>query len=682
MFIFADHRSLYARLGLVLLLLQFGLFIFSLPPFQTGLWAQNEPIMLGFFVCALLNSLWLAIGIAQRRLASVPNHLLWKCMVAWVGWQVVATAFAATPWRSWFGNSQTGEGLGWYVILLLMVMLATPLWQIQIYRRALFFTATLDLLVLSALQWFNPAVDLFFDSQRWTPVQYPAYLAFIAGYLWIVATAVGLSKRTWWYCLIAALIGVVLFISKNKSAITLFPGAMIVGILLSTLPLPRTLRRFFYPGKWWRGLAIAACLLPLGWVAFSEGFPALKASYGDTNIISFLSDSEGSLGSRVIINQIAMSAMRHEPSRWIIGDGWGNFFEDMFKYILVDGIRIWQDGHRNPSSTMVDGGGYHSHNQPLEALLSLGLPGLVLWFAVPVAALLGLSRRYFWRVAPMLVAMVVLDYFWFQVFVCLPYQAISLAVLCHLQSRGNHTPTVKQPLWIAAALSVVSVVMVWSCSEQVRTILYSNRLEQRMNDVVRPGDNGEWMAEDIKRGGDRFRAVIPFYLSNLAEKSKRSLTSDNDVVIYGMFLQTAHAMAKAPQVGPAETASEPLIWAFAHTALKNDPLFADFAQKAGDRLEEPVITMVQRAPLRDDLETFYLKDLAAYTHQDIPRQTDILMRILTIAPNHRGALWVLGKILIGQESTKADGIAMMKKAVSLGLDKVFPVTDEEMKQYQ
>ena len=44
-----------------------------------------------------------------------------------------------------------------------------------------------------------------------------------------------------------------------------------------------------------------------------------------------------------------------------------------------------------PNVSLVDGGAFHSHNEPMENLLSLGVTGLLLWFAIPMALILYLT---------------------------------------------------------------------------------------------------------------------------------------------------------------------------------------------------------------------------------------------------------------------------------------------------
>jgi hypothetical protein len=668
MFRFASGPLCYRRLGLALLLPQLGLFLFGLPPFQSGIWLQTEPIFLVVLIFAALTALWLSAGIIKGWLVQQPAHPLFLCLLLWVGWQFLATLGASSPWRSWFGPPQTGEGVAFYVAMLLIFMLAYPLWRMAAYRRLILGTALAAIAAECLLHWLHPS-----PSDPWKPGRWPAYLAFMAGYLWIAVMATPGSKALQ-YCIMIVLMYTALYTSWNKSAILLLAGAMTFSTLLQALQHKHRLQRFLRPAQTWRMLAIAACLLPMAWVFASAHIASKAARMDDLSALTVLADRNESIGSRIPFYQLIFSTMEHEPRRWLIGDGWGRFTDDALKYALVDGVQVFQNGQRRPNWFMVDGNAFHSHIQPLEALLSLGLPGMLLWFALPVIALWYLPRRYFWHIAPMLVGLTMLSYLWFEIPQVMPYHALGLAALGSLGSRRSFALPAG---WLQPALAVTVLLMSGSVYAQYDAIRYGSKLSQAMETGAHEDYPLEWLTDDQKRGGDRFRASAMHYGMQVGNATA---VDDNMVGWYRNLMKAASIMASAPAPIPRDSGLN--LWLHYKLLMDfGDPVFAPLRREAAASLPGAVLQAARQAPLRNDLAAFFLMSLDDYTGHDIKRQADILSEILRISPDHRGALWLMGNILIRAEGHEAVGHDMLKHAVALGASRVYPITDQELRPY-
>ena len=453
MFFFSSAPSFYRHSGLALLLLQLNLFVFGLPPFHAGVWVQTEPVMLVEYIFAAFTGLWLVIGLSRKWLAQLSAHPLWIALLLWTLWQLIPTVLATSPWRSWFGPPQTGEGVAWNVVLLLNFMLACPLWQVARLRNILLGAAALQIAVNCPLYlYYDGGRENFYPLESWTPIQFPTFLAFQGIYLFIAAALAGLFRTRKNYIHAALALAVVLIISRCRSAMALCA----VAITTSLLKFPR-------PGKLWRGLAIAACFSPLLWVALCHYAPDAAMLY----------NKESLLRPRVILNQVAVAALENEPSRVWIGNGWGRFGDDMFKYILVDGVDVYQHGARNPNTIMVDGGAFLSHSQPLEAFLSMGIVGFALWFAIPVIAIITLPELFFWPVAPIIVAWTMLGFVWFQFIECVPYEALTLAALANARPLAASK---RSPVAMAILLLLLIVAMGWSVRQQAEALLYDAQI--------------------------------------------------------------------------------------------------------------------------------------------------------------------------------------------------------------
>jgi hypothetical protein len=681
MFHFAEGHAHYRKAGLLLLLLQLSLYVFGLPPFAAGIWLQTEPDMVALFTCASAGAVWLLVGVVRGCLIRQPAHLAWHCLLLWGGWQIVASLFAPSLWRSWFGPVEMGEGAGWHMALLLAVMVATPLWQVEHYRRLLVIIAACHIAVQAALHFIFTSHDVaaVYEPGTWAPAQWGDYLAFLAGYLWIMVMAARPKNDTAMVSTLAAFCLAVLYISHNTTGIVMVSAAILASAAVHLLEAHSRLPAILRAGTGWRRLALLGCLLPMAWVFFSMSYTesAHYEARDETGFLS-LSSKDGPLGSRIGLIQVAEAGLRHEPHRWLAGNGWGEFTDSMFKYALVDGVYVFHEGKRQPNWAFVDGRAYHTHCQPLEALLALGLPGMMLWFALPMLVLMALPAALFWSCAPMVVALVGVAYFWFQLPQCVPYQALALAALfsqCPPQARLREGV---KPLWLKAGLGVAALLMAGSALLQLDALRYGERLHEVAEGRTEPVLPVEWLARDNMRGGDRLRGSAMGYALILGQTGT---VSEAQRDWYGRYLLAAKEAAHSPHSGARLIHLE--LWLQYKLLLDlGFPVFAELGHQAVMDLPETVLRVAKAAPLRDDVATNMLLNLSEMTRGDVARQTSILKGLLAAAPDHRGALWVLGHLLRQSPGAEPEGEAMLRRAVALGVERVFPVTEAELAPFR
>lgn len=629
MFSLSTSPVFFQRIGLLLFTAQFSLFVFALPPFHAGVWVQTEPVVLALYGFAALTGLWLALGITKEWLAAQPPNALWNVMLVWTLWQLVTTLLASSPYRSWFGPPQTGEGAAWHVATLLNFMLAYPLWQELRWRRVLLLAAAGNIAVLCLLYILDqPDIARHHSLQSWTPVQFPAHLAFYAGYLWIAATSTLATKN--WHIKTASVIAmaIVLWVSKNQSAQIILGGGLVV-CMLGFAP-KAYFRDYFY-----RFMLSAGCVLPLMWIIFSVWMEQHPLLY----------NKESALGSRIVLNQVAMATMIQEPSRWLVGDGWGGFADAIFNNILVNGIEVYQHAMRLPNCTMIDGGAYHSHSQPLEALLSSGLVGFLLWLAIPLAALRTMSGHQLRLAGPMLVGITALGFLWFQIAECVAFQAFALASLAKQPHKPNHSK------WPSIAFIAASVMMLFSAIQQASVLQYPKRMEDMISGNEQSKAATDWLVQDATRGSDRLRSVAPVFMAKLIkEKQANGIAA---------IMNLTTSLAQLPPVSPQITYLELLL---SHYLLAETNTLVNTHQI----IPKAILHVARKSPLRDDLTSPMLETIDSY-FKTSEEQMVFLKQLLAIAPNHRGALWVLGH--------KTNDETMIERAKALGVEKVFPVQD-------
>ncbi|MBY0406071.1 MAG: hypothetical protein K2Q01_00120, partial [Rickettsiales bacterium] len=271
MFVFAEGYVHFQRIGVLLLMVQLALFAFGLPPGHVGIWLQTEPDMLALYALGMANAVWLMYGVGRRALVQVKGPVLWWWVLAWVLWQMVPTVLSFSPWRSWYGPVEMGEGVGWHVCLLLVMMVSYPLWQVRSYRNVLLIWAAGVISLESLLHVLFNARDNFYVPGRWTPAQWGAYLAYMVGYFWIMVMAGGYVRSPALFLALMAFTADVFVISYNKTGIALLPFAMLTSFYMfmrqkkrggETPPLDRR----------WRYAAVALCFVPIAWVVFSAAY--------------------------------------------------------------------------------------------------------------------------------------------------------------------------------------------------------------------------------------------------------------------------------------------------------------------------------------------------------------------------------------------------------------------------
>ncbi len=674
MFHFAEGRFLYQRIGLILLMVQLSLFAFGMPPFHIGIWLQTEPDMVAMYSLGTCNALWLLYGVLRGRLVKQRATPLFYVLLAWVLWQIVPVFFAFTPYRAWFGPVEMGEGTAWHLCMLMVAMVGIPLWQVRSLRNTLLIWAACVISLESMLHVLFSARDNHYVPGVWVPAQWGAYLAFMVGYFWVMVMAGNYVRTPAVWMAIIAFTADVEIISYNKTAIALLPLVLLTSFGMY-LRQKKKGAEATLPGKRVRHVMVALCFVPLAWILFSATYnpPETTSASNEKLKLLNLSHKDSALGSRVGLIQIGVRTMEYEPKRWLVGDGWGSFNDSMFLYALLPGVHMFEDGERRPNWGFVDGNAYHSHCQPLEALLALGIPGLILWFAIPVVILLTLPARLVWSCGPMLLLMNTTSFLWFQLPQCVPMQGLMMAALCSVCGEGGERR--RWRLLPVGGLFMAVVALGVSTIEQYDGMMYGERVFNGSRYLDLEHYPREMLAMDFFRGADRLRtSAMGFALS--LDKEHGDI-DERQHAWYRRFMEMGHAMMVSPYIGPRGHYLE--LW-LQYKLLLNlgFPVFSDLGREATSQMRDAVVTMAKVAPLRDDLAAFYFLNLDDLTHQNTAEQEDMLREVLSVVPEHRPALWLLGHILFKNPETKAEGEAMIRKAVALRVQDVYAVTPDQL----
>lgn len=659
----------FSSLGMGIVLSAIFVFVLGLPAFHYGLWQRIEPVSLGVQAVGLLGCLWLALGIGRRWLVFEKRyHPFLLLYLAWLGWQGVATVLADSPMRSWLGLPELGDGLAQNLCIFILFLLAHALWQNLLWRRLMLWSAALSVLALCYLHFdLRPLCPLYAthyasDADVPIPIRWGDYLGFLALWLWMAFALSGKAQTPRAHCCFITVASLAVFISDNKAASFLVPLALAGGSLFHLLRAQRWLTIMFTPGRFWRALAIIGCLLPLAWFFVSQ--KPQWAAQRECN----------SLHARAALNQVSANAMRNEPSRFFAGNGWGTFANDSIKYILIEGVHIYHDGKYAPNwpSGTVNYA-MHSHNQAAEALLATGLPGLALWLALPLVALWHLPRRHFWKVAPALVALVWMSHVWFLVTLTAAFQSLFLA--------GLYAALPKRPwpkTWPAASRSLpwlaASAILAATCAYNWRAMSYGETLQQALYKKPYRDIDPAWLASDIDYGGWRlWRVATHNFTQDFIAGNRFDVR--NIVGWYTLLIDASYALIKEEKSGALVSAGAVMLENM--MATLEPGVMDSLRNKALLQLADTVPIIARKAPLREDMAAPFLEAISS-NDQNIPQKIDFLTGLLRIAPQHRGAMWLLGKYMLASPEHEATGGEMMREALKLGADRVYPITLHEI----
>jgi len=656
--------------GQALALILMSMALFGFQPFYFGYW-NAEPITLAMFAVSALSALWLGIGISLGwvRLTFARGNLLLYAWVGWIGWQAIGTVFAASPWRSWFGPPEQSEGLAWFICVGISMLQLSVLWHSERFRRLLIGHGYCLLFALALLHFMGDAdnniiAGLIFPHMpdelfaSWVPFVWPDYLGAMAIWWWLgcMLTFPNLS--------LGKLTGIcfgmffILIASSNHGAMLIASYAMLITLIVRLMKA-RT-RLFARVSTAWRVLAMAGLLFPILWLLATPFLP-----------VNYKGDVSQSLPTRILMGHVSLHAVAEEPTRLLFGEGWGQYEDDFFKAGLIRDVRVYDEGKHRPNWDMIRGYNYHSHNMAAEALLSFGLLGMVLWLLLPMIAVRRLPDEHFWNIVPMLVASRVIAGLWFALPQSMPYQALSWFLLIRMQPSTGSRPLHKQAC--AAASLIVSAALAWSAWAQYDAIRYNMRMADPFGARTGHAVTAEYMKEDIRRGGDRLRTY--FIALNKRMVANKQAVEEKHITLYSQYLDAMEALAADPRTG-AYNASSLLYGYNALISNIRNPIYHGLQSRISAHYHEQALAHTRRAPQREDIIAPYL--LAMVNMKDDDLLMALVQELLAINPGHRSALWVGGQVLSTKPGFEVQGKEMMKAALALGADRIYPIRTSDI----
>jgi len=617
------------------------------PLFALGVWPDAEPMGLVFYAAAACCFAGLALlcmdGAAALRGLGHPAVLASAALGAWS----LATAPLATfPMLSVFGPAQNSLGALWYFAFAAFIAAAIVVRRNRALFGSLVAIAAGTALAAAGLNlwrvdWPDSVRDVLLWLPRDTLLEFNEYQAYYALALLALALVL-LRERQRVAARVMAAIGVIsLVVSRNRAA-------MIAGAL-AFLPAAMPARRLSWlaPLRPWREVLAVAAIPVIGAV-----------SYLALRLIDFRELAPTLWSRRLIFEGIAPSVLDGAKAAEV-GHGWGRYADYLVANLSLSGLRIY-----NPDWAGLGRDLFHSHHAFLEALFAVGLPGLVLAVAIPIALVLGSQRRWRDVAIAFVLSWVVVDCLWFMMPATVPVLALACGLLAESARswcwRGSRGP------WAIAlsALLLITVVGIVDLRGEARAM-------SRLIDCLSPGRAAACEAVDIAadpRGADHGLASIVG--DTVPTLMRTASPPDWQLDLVRRVLAEAE---RRDMAGRSTLLTMELADCFAAIAFMD----------GGERLLPPdalreswtrsVNEVLRRAPQRlDVLVTYFSWLLVQKRHDDIEATLAAARRI---DPEHPVVLWFSGieAIKPGDVASRDKGLGLMRRAVDHGLERFMPV---------
>lgn len=627
--------------GLVLLGLAaaLGVGFVGFTPFRLGYWGASEAIGATLHASAALVALGLALLAMvdrERVAAALATPVAWPPLLL-SAWSFAVAPAANYPWLSVFGAPQTSEGAILHLDMALWTLGGLCLRGQRGWSLAVVAAAAVPAIAMPALFVAAPGSRLYF---------YPDWLAFYG--LLAPAAVVGFwpdrgqgegRLKVW---LLAGLVAVVpLAVAQNRAAVAAAVAALAAFLILE---------RAQWLDRFWRPLVgFGLALLPgLGLLAIWQA--AEMAPFG-------------TLWSRLQAIIVAFGVFPENPWTWVTGEGWGHDMLTLLRHLDRSGATQYHDDGAIWDLAVRDY--FHSHHGGFEALLSAGLPGLIVFCSQAVVLALTAPRARRWLAGATAAGWSVTLCLWFQADATMAFQGLAFAALAGppITLIRLPKPVLAGSLGLAAAGLVAGSVFLIRFGLPAQKSLEIGALTAT---VTPPAACADYPSEDWRGDlglarmvggrilqaqtlgfagdrGDRLEASICLLEQRVAERQS----------LYLMFW----AIEFRNRVAHLD--------AFVPVRPRFAPLFEGWAS-----LLDRTLTV---APGRTDLAIGYFGwAITTGRHAEAALLGD---RLLHRRPDDPVILWFSGNAMLFNQdlSIARQGMRRMKRALALGVDRFVPI---------
>jgi uncharacterized membrane protein (UPF0127 family) len=658
------------------------------PEFSFGIWEQSEPILIGLHFCAALAAISLGmIAFTTKRLGFLAWHPIVLLPLGLAFWSFLVGFTHDLPSLSWFGSPEVGEGILWYLELALLTAAAGIVIKFRFARLFLAFAAIFVTCILTFLtiRYFNTGNPLL------VPFRFSDYLGFSG--IFIITVALTYLRETKLLILITAIIAglFIVYFSSNRAAWGLVyiatPVIGLIGFFIARRVPTKVLRLL---GAINIFLFIVFSTTLLSTVDFRPLVKKIELtmSPGSNEVSKFHSAISSQL-TRQHLHTLSLEAIEDRPMLLALGRGWGMFGDLFASYLPIDWVTLRDDkmtmsesdnwilkGHWDAVGR-VD---FHSHNGFLQAILSTGIIGCLLFLGIFLAPLIWCRKKFIILAGAFGFATTALYTQWFQMPSSLPLFAFALGGFITPTKFRWFYPMLKR--FAPYVWTAISVLLIFIGLVSLKFTPYAfYYMPQMTKSLTTP--EGYFICpnrfEDQGRGGihlaHRLRSMSRYVKTKILSSEDPNFDGKEFLLDYfrGVVCASENYIDRGASIrlliAALNTRSD---FAFLNIPNKMKPMVNKYKQNWGKRVTE----LVTRAPKRTDMAATYLLYLLKIG--DEKTFSNFAIDLYARNPEDSIALWFSGIALLSKPNMGYAGTQRMRKALRIGVERLIPV-DQSLK---
>ncbi|MBF0098260.1 MAG: O-antigen ligase family protein [Magnetococcales bacterium] len=639
----AVRDSLLARLvalsGWLSLLIGLLLPLVSLPPFAVGIWPKGDPLIIGFTLSSALAAFYLSLDaiINPQHSKGAWQHPLIYLHLALAIFSLCCAPLMEKAWLSVLGAPQSGMGALFFLQLTLLLVLC---------RRWLRTTRQLQQLtslgfIVAILVVFLKIWDGYADAHDLPLllIWVPSYYAWLIPSLWILLLAIPPARHR--LVLAGIVLALLLLVTHSLTALLACILGLATYLLLrhpfsSAMQLPNL--RLVCAGS-----ALLLLLVPIAcelWLPLIRQIPSLDDR---TRLLWMLKAAmeEASLGN------------------WLIGHGWGRIGDAFQLNLFHSQQRLWDN-----QWIFLQSDYFHAHHGLLEALHASGLIGMLLYLASIICLPLMVSQERLPLAAAWTIAHATLSALWFPLLLSVPVQALAMAWLI---DTAKNEVSVTAPHFLFPGLFVLAGGLFTLSAMLLQESLQLQAWQQQLQSSLpgtRPASCRATMRQDDLAVARVLRGKLATWENSTEPPQQHNQQPSLRAMADCLLLRVPHS--HTPQL--LFTA----LSLMAEIHLTQQLRYAELPEFDRKLWYSWLQTTLQRAPKRTDQAIPWLTHLA--TNGEWMALRNMVEPMLSRNDNDPIALYFSAIDQLSQ-GKKERGMALIGRALALGIDRFIPVED-------
>ena len=662
--------------------------VLSLPPFYIGIWVQVSlptsflHIISGIILIGLGCLNYLNVESARAAI----THPMVKIPIVLSLLSTIFLPFSIIPDQSILGTPEHGYGILTFFDIAILTAAYLYLFRKRNIKILFFFLA---LILIFSINLLNNA---FAQKETWAPFFFNDYLVYYAIF-GLVVTLTTIPNRFLEIFAVSLIFAVLLVISENKAGFLSAFVSLMICLCFWIFNIDK--RQILFFSCLVLPFITTFAILFLG-SSFEENLrEPIRNVFGSNTLGDFIFTSWASLWSRSMLGWVVLWDIFDNP--WILlrGIGWGQFNEALIQHLTMVKGRIFElIGESRVYWDAIRRNDFHSHNQFLEAMLAVGLPGLFIWTSY-FAAIPYYANASHVQVALYLALFLgVLNSFWFQMPQSTPLMAMAIAACSRINIGGSPSkwwPELASPISIILALTLIASGL-WGLN---RSLLAGAKNKQIIHFSTEKKHNSdiEFAISDVRisnqivllqklfskldakpnidyntKRNSNFPAPEDFILNSQGSGSEPRKINNSNVIALSQVLNsyTATQLKSSPGafLATLNNIISGLYFQYPKLRVKFEPIISLWSTAA--------TSLITKLPRRSDLLVPYFSFLLEKKNET--KLIIITKKLLENNLNDPVALWFSGIANLNLPNKKELGYLQMKQSLRFGIQNFMPIS--------